>query len=176
MLCSAYPPSQLSHANKRHIPSISMARRFHWRHSRPQDHHQTLHFKSPRQRFGIMVGGHVDRLRPLDGDFSSLRRKNIMATHWIGGTWTWNHLPHYQGTFPFTTPHLIPSMSRNRCHPYSRPVQNGSSSKDRDSLPYSLFLVSPFHEKQFDLPSSPSPSAPRVSVSANGARGRECHW
>ena len=65
------------------------------------------------------------------------------------------------------------SVARNRAHPYARYNPPMTSPFVKDIQLHGLPLASPFHEKQLELPSSPSPPPCR-----NGTRTgvRECHW
>ena len=55
------------------------------------------------------------------------------------------------------------SMARTRSHPYARYNQPLSTPTVKELQLHGLPLASPFHEKQFDLPSSPSPCASEVN-------------
>jgi hypothetical protein len=59
------------------------------------------------------------------------------------------------------------SMARTRSHPYARYNQSLSSPCIKELQMHGLPLASPFHEKQFDLPTSPSPDPSEI---------RKLHW
>jgi len=55
------------------------------------------------------------------------------------------------------------SMARKKSHPYARYNQPLSMPAVKELQLHGLPLASPFHEKQFDLPSSPSPCPSEVN-------------
>jgi hypothetical protein len=67
------------------------------------------------------------------------------------------------------------SMARSRAHPYARFSQPLASPFIKELQLHGLPLASPFHEKQFDLPSPlPIPSGEKLSIRIPAAS--ESEW